>query len=113
MLFPLVYRLRGTDVLGNLVGVETVLGLEGVDEAGVLLLGELGGGALVDLLLPGLGLGLALQVEHAGLGGLGDVLAVGDLEEGCGERKVSTAVTAWRGKVVRLRMECDSGRDVP
>lgn len=48
------------DSLGSLVLVVAVLSLTLVDQCDVLLLGELGGDALVDLALPGLGLGLAL-----------------------------------------------------
>lgn len=48
------------DGLGDLVGVEAVGLLELVDEVDVLGLGLLGGGAVVDLLLPGVLLGLAL-----------------------------------------------------
>lgn len=52
-------RLRA-DSLGHLVRVVAVLLLERLDEGDVLLLGGSGGGACVDLLLPGALLGLAL-----------------------------------------------------
>lgn len=74
-------RLRA-DGLGFLVGVVAVRLLELVDESDVLLLGLLDGLALVDDLLPRVVLGLALQVEHAGLGGIGDLLASADLVQG-------------------------------
>lgn len=51
------------DGLGDLVRVEAELGLELLDESDVLLLGSLGAGALVDDLLPGVALGLALQFD--------------------------------------------------
>jgi hypothetical protein len=50
------------DGLGDLVGIEAVRVLELVDEVDVLGLGLLGSGALVDLLLPGVLLGLALRI---------------------------------------------------
>lgn len=46
--------------LGDLVLVKAVLGLELLDKGDVALLGGLGGDALVDNLLPGALLGLAL-----------------------------------------------------
>jgi hypothetical protein len=68
------------DGLGDLVGVEAVRLLELVDEVDVLGLGLLGGGALVDLLLPGVLLGLALRI-----GGKrsADVLRSVERGEGC------------------------------
>jgi hypothetical protein len=51
---------RGADGLGLLVLVVAVLGLQGLDEGDVLLLGLGGSQALVDELLPGGLLGLAL-----------------------------------------------------
>lgn len=50
------------DGLGLLAGVVAVGSLELLDEGDVLGLGLLGGGAVVDLLLPGVLLGLALRV---------------------------------------------------
>jgi hypothetical protein len=76
-------HLSGANLLGRLVCVVTVLCLEGLDELDVLLLSLLGSGALIDDLLPRVVLGLALEVEHTGLGSLRDILAVGDLEKGC------------------------------
>lgn len=106
----------GADRLGHLVRIVSARVLELLHESNVLLLGLLGRGALVDDLLPGVLLVLALftvsffdpavalrstprvcdggrggrsgeanlDVEHAGAGGLGDVLAGGDLEQSCG-----------------------------
>jgi len=107
------------DGLGDLVGVEAVGLLELVDEVDVLGLGLLGSGAIVDLLLPGVLLGLALQfgnqsarslvaleaagtrrcgrgahlqVEHARGRGAGDVLAGADLVQGCAARETSAMI---------------------
>jgi hypothetical protein len=65
--------------LGLLGGIVAQRNLELLDESDIALLGIVGSGALVDLLLPSVVLGLALEIEHAGLGGLGEVLANGDL----------------------------------
>ena len=100
---------RGPDGLGNLILVVAAAFLEAFHESDVLLLGLLGGVALIGGFLPGVLLGLALlrrrgqhelslsrcdvlaylEVEHSGRGGLGDVLAAGDLEESCGGFEVS------------------------
>lgn len=53
------------DSLGDLVLVKAVLGLELLDESDVALLGLLGGDALVDNLLPGTLLGLALYSKES------------------------------------------------
>jgi hypothetical protein len=50
-----------TDSLGLLVLIVAARGLEALDEGDVLLLGLLGGGAVVDDLLPCVLLGLALD----------------------------------------------------
>lgn len=106
-IYELAPSLRANS-LGLLVRVEAVRLLELLDESNVPLLGLLGGDALVDELLPGALLRLALyseaalvsfssricdgglggwtdlEVEHSGGGSLADVLAVADLVEACG-----------------------------
>jgi hypothetical protein len=89
------------DGLGLLVGVIPVCVLHLLDLGNVLLLRLLDGEPIPDSLVPGVVLGLALrsvldlancsemkrethlEVEHARLGGRLDVLAGGDLVEGC------------------------------
>jgi hypothetical protein len=68
--------------LGDLVSIVAVGRLELLDELHVLGLSGLGGElVLLDHLLPGVVLGLALEVEHARLLGLSEVLTSTDLVE--------------------------------
>jgi len=73
--------LVGANGLGGLVRVVAVLSLELLHQVDVLFLGGGGGRACIDLLLPRLVFGLALQIEHSWRRGLGDVLAICNLEE--------------------------------
>lgn len=107
ILLPSLPRLLPANGLGLLVLVVPVLGLHLLDLGDVLLLRLLDRDAVVDRRLPGVVLGLALrrvlvgrsrsgvsrredgegdtclEVEHAGLGGLLNVLAGSDLKQGC------------------------------
>jgi len=133
----------GADRLGHLVRIVSARVLELLHESNVLLLGLLGRGALVDDLLPGVLLVLALftvsffdpavalrstprvcdggrggrsgeanlDVEHAGAGGLGDVLAGGDLEQSVELEEL--VVGGLGGELLGVRgrgLECFGGR---